>query len=668
MKFKLHNKFEITLNNKTITAYNTLLHKVYEKIANLESYNTRIAIGNGSDEIEYSASKLSNYINSFPASTEDICSDPTKETLYVKKLVTFDENDTSSFSFCELGLCTSDAQNPDIYNHVLLKDNEGNVVTVTKNPGDVLQIRVTIYLELTTQSTVGFYAGDNTFIKQILGEDLGITDKNIYAVRGEFLAENSNLIYRPTPEITDSATKCTTSFSEDESGTVTIRIIGKLNHKATEELILIYANQIIFRLNTTGILEPSNIEKIIPINDDHVSEIDTNIKSITTILRGFSNYTNNVNIRKYGTKITDKDTNLFNQTFTSENTRILSLDGQKIAFVKDSQTFLYEIKNNRFIQIYGTLPSSFINMTIANDKIICVLSENPYIKIYEITNGELQEKQVSLGNFSLTSFSYSWKAAQSVISDNGTIMVGIIENNAASTPFVLKFTKNTSGVYVDELVRIGTDKADKVFAIYNSCFATNKLVFLSSNYNNMSIYSMEAVDDSGNNFVSTSAQAYTLLNNSEKIVTGGRIILSCKAQENESKILYNDSYNSITSDIDLYGKYYLSYDGDYLIQIKDGNNKIFNVHRKDVLTEFESGYENLIDFNSAVDFEFIGDKILVFTNNQTCPIYSVEIKKNKTRLDNLNNDLTITAKYLKYNIIGEAEDQGVKIEISLTFN
>lgn len=667
MKFKLHNKFEITINNKTITAFNTLLHGVYEKIANLEPYNSRIAIGNGTEEISYSSSKLSNFVNSFAATTEDICADPTKDTLYVKKLVSFDENDTSTFSFCELGLCYSDEQNPDIYNHVLLKDSNGDVVTITKNAGDVLQIKVTVFLELETESEVGFYAGENTFLKQLLGEDLGISDKNIYAVRGEFLAENNTQIKRPVPVITDKTTKCTINFSEDENGEITINIVGQMGHKATEEIVLVYANQIIFRLNTRSLLSPTSSTFTFTTNADSILEIGTNIQSIQSIISGNTDITNDVVLSKYGTKITDKDTSVFDQTFTSENKRIVSLDGQKIAFVKNSETFLYECKNGGLSRIYGTLPATFLNMTIASNKVICVLNENPYIRIFEIANGQLQEQQVSLSNFSLTSFSYSWKMAQSVISDSGKIMVGIIENNTASTPFVLKFTKNTSGVYVDELTRLGLDNADTVFAIYNSKFTTNKLIFVSSNYNNMSTYLMEKIDDAGNAFVSTSVHAFAILNNLQKVQTGGRMILCLKTEGNDCEILYNDSYDKITSDITLQGKYYLSYDGDYIIQVKDGANKLFNSHHKDALTSFENDDENLIDFSTAIDFEFVGDKILVFTNNQSCPLYSVQIKKNNTRIDNYTSEnAKITFK--KYNLIGEAENQGVQIKLSLLFN
>lgn len=669
MKFKLHNKFEISKNNETITAYNTLLHGVYEKIANLEPYNCRIAIGNGSEEVSYSGSKLSNYLDSFEAITEDICADPTKDTLYVKKLVTFDETDTSSFSFCELGICNSSSQNPDIYNHVLLKDGDGNVVTVTKKPGDVLQIRVTIYLELETQSEVGFYAGENAFLKQLLGEDLQITDKNIYVVRGELLEENNVNLKRPVPQIDNLTTKCSIKLSESDSGDITIKIVGKMRHMATEEIILVYANQIIFRLDARNILDTTSLLIIPTVNQDGVSDIDTNVKSFEKIINSFMDITNTAKIRNYGTKITDKDTSVFNQTFTSENKRVVALDGKKIAFVKDGETFLYEIKNNVFSQIFGTLPSTFIDMTIAGDKIICVLSESPYIQIFEIANGEIVQAQVSLGNFSLTSYSYSWKEAKSVVSDNGTIMVGIIENTS-NVPFVLKFSKNSNSVYTDEFLRINTDKSDKVFSIYNSNFTTNKLIFLSSNYQELSIYSMEVVDDSGNQVVSTSAKAYDILHDSEKILTGGRIILSLKSEESDSKLIYNDSYDNLTSDIELNGNYYLSYDGDYLIEIKEGENKIYNCHRKDVLTEFETGYENLIDFSTATDFEFVADKILIFSSDQTCPLYSVQIKKNKARLDDYFAEASSYNRvtYTKYNIIGEAEDQGVQFELTLSFN
>ena len=154
MNIKLHNKFEIILPNKTYTAYNTLLSSVYEKIANLSQYTSNIAIGTGLNKINYTENKLGNYLRTFTANTEEIQSDVTKGTLYIVKTATIDEDFDGTFSFSELGLTDTNEFNPTIYNHVLLTDSDGTPVSITRNQGDTMQIRVTIYLELSQNSTI----------------------------------------------------------------------------------------------------------------------------------------------------------------------------------------------------------------------------------------------------------------------------------------------------------------------------------------------------------------------------------------------------------------------------------------------------------------------------------------------------------------------------------
>ena len=51
-----------------------------------------------------------------------------------------------------------------------------------------MQIKVTVYLELSSASNALFTAGENDLIKQILGDTVS-TDNTLYALRGENLYE-----------------------------------------------------------------------------------------------------------------------------------------------------------------------------------------------------------------------------------------------------------------------------------------------------------------------------------------------------------------------------------------------------------------------------------------------------------------------------------------------
>ena len=61
---------------------------------------------------------------SFKTQTEEIQSDASKDSLYIKKVVHIAESDPNTFSFCELGLTNSNNYNPIIFNHVLLTNQD----------------------------------------------------------------------------------------------------------------------------------------------------------------------------------------------------------------------------------------------------------------------------------------------------------------------------------------------------------------------------------------------------------------------------------------------------------------------------------------------------------------------------------------------------------------
>ncbi len=667
MKFKLHNKYEIKTKDKTIIAFNTLTKNVFKRISTLEEYTSRIAVGNGTDTVSFENSKLSNFVASFETTTEDICSDVSKEQLFIKKLVTFDENDQSTFSFCELGLCSSADENPDIYNHVLLKNSENEVVSVTKNPGDILQIRITIYLELENLNNIQFYKGENLFIQQLLGENLQISDRNVYAIKGEYLAENNTEIFRPVPVIDSSAKKCSINMVENDDGSFTMKISSKLGAGEAEEVVLVFANQVCLRKNILETLSPTSETNTFSSDDDNVIELGKNIRSIDMVKNSNFETISDFKSAKYGTKITDKSTIVFDTTFSKNDRRFVSKDGNKILFIKENQTFLYRLENCEFKRIFCSLPTNIVNVCMNQNFIVCILSQSPYIRIFEFENQNYVERNVSLANFNITSLSYDWKSADCIFSPSGDIFVGIVSNNESNTSFVLKLSKNSNGIFVDTLIRTGYNQADEVFAITNSNFANDMLLFVTSKFEDDELFGMESVSLTGAvNFVGSSNPAFMILNNRTKNSFGGRILMTTRSN-NTSKLIYLPDFSISDFDIPNNNSHILSFDGNYVILKTETGFNLYNSHRKNSLTEFETGYKDIIDESTATDFEFVGDKILVFTSNESCPLYSVTIKENMTRLDSINEQ-NLAIECTKFNLIGSRKDEGVQVELSLVFN
>ena len=664
MKFKLHNNYEITHNGKVYKAYNTLLSGVYQKIANLEEYTSRIAVGTGTTERTFTDNKLSNYYASFETTTEEISCDPSNSTLYIKKLVNFDQSDTTTFSFCELGLACSNETNCDIFNHVLLKDESGNVVTITKNASDIMQIRVTIFLELENNSQALFTSGDNALIKQILGEKLNLADKNLYAVRGECLAPNVDFD-RCLPDLT-KAVKCKCTLSQSQN-VFSLNFSAKLGVGKTEEILIVFANQVCIRLKTNNSTQAKT--KQIQTGSDKVCEVDQDVNTIQAVTSASNQAITNYNLIKYGNKITDKNTNVFDQTFDSNTTRFVAKDGKHILFIKNQTTYLYKYENYNFVRVLSNnLPTSnILNLEIYQNKICCVLTQSPYVRIFDITQNGTIENSISLGYYNMTSYSYDWLKASSIITENQKIIIGLVLNNQSQTPIAIRLTKNSDGVYVDQIVHLEIDHADKIISVLHNAYVESQILFVTSLIENDMAHAMQKVNETSVAYVGGSVPAYGLLEASTEILSGGKILFAQKSTSPYTRVYYLPGYTSAELTFSDGVKHYLSYDGDYLIaKYQDGSYKLFNSHRDKTLTEFNESYKTLINFTNATDFVFVGDLLLVFSSNSTEPLNSFMIKKNLSRIDNVSQE-NINVTYLQNTYLGEGEDEGVMVTLTLTF-
>lgn len=669
MKFNLHNKYEVTINGKTIVAYNTLTNNVYQKIANLEPYNGYIALGTGTSPQNPADTKLTTYIKSYKAETELISANVKNDELFVVKVVTLDENDTSSFTFSELGLAASSESNPDIYNHVVLTDSEGQAVTVTRNTGDVLQIKVTIYLELEPTSTIQFQSGDNSLIKRILGEESTTGDGKLYAVRGQCLAKSNVDFYRCLPDMTKKV-QCTSEVTTSENQ-YSINFSAKLGSGKTEEILLIFDKQVVLRVSTLESKTPLNISTTLTDIKTNLAEIDTDVKNLLTLSNSTFTDDNPVKLKFYATTLTDKNTKVFDNNFTYQTTKYLSKDGQMLAFISETKTYLYRYENFNLIRVNDKdLPcSNIINLIMGEGKLLFIMSESPYIRIFEVVNNEAVEISTATPNYNMTGYPHSFISSDATFTTDGKIMLGVIVNHEAHTPIVLKLSKNSNGNYADELMRIDLEYADKVIGLYKSPFCEANLIFITSLYQGLETYGMQMVTASEVKYVGSTLVAYGIYKSSLSIQNGGKIIMSEKAQTPTLRLYYLPNFAEVTNSTltNDATKHYLSYDGDYMVcKYSDGSYKIYNCHANNLVTEFEEGYKDLIDFSVAKDFVFIGDMLLVFTSNTEESVYSLMLKKNHARLDNLASETAIT--YSKYDFLGTNQTEGVKLNFKLNFN
>ena len=143
----IHNKFELEvldvvtgkLKQKCV-AYNILLDSIYDRLCNLALFHSDIWIGTGTGTIDPTRTTLFTSLTHKSSSVvERVMATPTTS---VKYLITLNPEDCVGAIITEVGI----GSNAAIYTHALLKDSEGNTISITKTATDIINIYATLYI------------------------------------------------------------------------------------------------------------------------------------------------------------------------------------------------------------------------------------------------------------------------------------------------------------------------------------------------------------------------------------------------------------------------------------------------------------------------------------------------------------------------------------------
>ena len=665
MNIKLHNKFEIFLNGKTYVAYNTLLNSVFEKIANLEQYTSNIAIGTGLSHKQPTENKLGAYLRTFNCETEEIQSDVSKGPLYIIKTTTINANDDTTFSFSELGLTDSNDYNPQIYNHVLLTDSNGEPISITRNQGDSMQIKVTIYLELTPNTSSLFTSGKNALIEQILGENLNLNDNNLYAIRGENLIKNKQ-IFRHTPDL-KNAKIFTKNFIEN-STSFDIEFYTELGEGRTEEVLICFANQVCIRFNTLEqnplIFETKEIQ-----SESKIIELGEDVKEVSSLVVAQTNEEiSDFSLIKYSNKIIDKLENLFDLPFNNSTIKYLAKDESMIAFILDNYIHLYNCSDYEFKKIDTAQLSALntIKLVMFENIVIQFLNTSPYIKIFKIENNISKEIPVDLSLYNASSYTYDWFDVDANIMNSDNIKVAIILNNSDYTPVILNLNKSNDGRYYDSLTRPQLTSAKKIYTICKNSYAEPAIGFLTDTHAGGTYYLQEEFYDNSSSLKDSNEVQFHLLANTTKLSVSGRTLISQKETEPYIYVYYYPNYTKATT-VPQCINHYSSNNGNYLVtKTFDNKFSFYNIHKENSFNDFQNSFSKDEDTENIKDIIFIKNIILILTDTN---IHGYALKNSLSRIEGLKYpNETYTASFSKYDVLGTKKLEGVAVHLNFKFN
>lgn len=186
VKCGIHNRFDIEVRDavtgelkRTAYAENMILDRGFSRVLNFQSYFTYIHFGKGDGAITADRTTLFESLGYKTAEVvERDYSLPTSK--YVQK-IQVNPDEFVGETFTEVGISETTT---DINTHALIKDAEGNTLSLTKQPLEVLIIYATVFVTLNNANGVSFSVAENNRLLKYFLEGSAVTTYNSYISLG----------------------------------------------------------------------------------------------------------------------------------------------------------------------------------------------------------------------------------------------------------------------------------------------------------------------------------------------------------------------------------------------------------------------------------------------------------------------------------------------------
>ena len=153
-KVSVHNRFDIVKNGEWIGfAENIILDQTYSRLCNFQSYFVNIHFGTGAGTPMASRSSLFAHLGTKIASVEEVVTAfPTSK---VTKKITLNPEEYIDSILTEVGIAYG-ATNTYLMTHAMIKDSEGNPLSIEKGSLDVVEIYASVFVTLINNETLKF--------------------------------------------------------------------------------------------------------------------------------------------------------------------------------------------------------------------------------------------------------------------------------------------------------------------------------------------------------------------------------------------------------------------------------------------------------------------------------------------------------------------------------
>ena len=656
MSFNLHNKIEIKIADKCFNFYNTIFNNIYEKIANLESFFDKIAIGTGFCESfnnNYQLNKFL-YLTQFDNSSSQL--DPSNNEIFLSKTVKIKTENINSNYITEAGISAAncDETNPEIYNYFsFITDEYPNGLYIAEN--EEIIICVTIYLTISNNSVGLLTKGDNPFVRLLIGD--GCKTKEIFVARGNDLSENE-YIYR-TNNYLNNKFPCDLSYNISNN-TLMLQFSGDLKSGETDEIIFILDNNVFARINTRVLNNEYSLTGEFLSKASYVIDLGIDVANIESVYNeNSSTYEDNYYVVKYANNFGSKTYLPFNNLFNLNTPRFLSLDGDKLFFILNDIVYLYKNSNYNVELIFAInvqIPN-IIKITSFDDFVFIFSKTTPCIHAFKIFNNTLVECNLNLANFDSLSVIETFTLIDIVQGNNGTFMLGFVvpkDNKTDAYTLYLNFDEDSKTFNFDSYLKTSNYTLTYLLPFHKNNFSDAQIIYLqageTSSKCRRAVHDINKTTTEGYN---VTAYYYTYATTNISVKTRA-VIVEKSISPNLWLYYYPQIYRFNLSILGDAEKSYISTNLLYLIQkLPDGAFKAYNLVGYDNPEIFSKGIPSEIDQSKILSIEFLIDTVLFFMDDPTEPIIAYNLEIVGTCLENVSaKGQTYTVNYTKKETLG----------------
>lgn len=342
---KIHNKIEVKIGERaTFKAYNTLLDSALEAFESLSPYASKIAYGTGTSPTQRTMTTLENHHGTLDIQLTSSNFSPIGGDIFAEYSAVLEASDPRELAFSEVGLCFGDNTTEDgvpiIVDRFLMKNEAGQVETITRRPHEEMVIVVTLYLEVSGSSALKPPGNDNPFFARLLGSDFGYKEGEELIVRtGECLFETSSMVIRPAGDLHPSY-KQINDF-HIENGVLTFCLKAGFEKKPQKETVVLFAGVPVLRVNNldfSSTVEGSGTyvadgNKEVLVDAEYILSVDL-VEDVSASGAIMTNY----KVEKYGLRCGTADDVPFGDVdYRYLPDKYYSTDGKYLAFKVDSR-------------------------------------------------------------------------------------------------------------------------------------------------------------------------------------------------------------------------------------------------------------------------------------------------------------------------------------------